>query len=627
VVTGQVPADSRAHLIVFAGVFLTLAFASDPRVHPAGGEPRVTLLAVGAGLALLFWCARTLRARADIAFSLVEALLAARLLWGLAIDPGWIHDRRVSGLCAHLAFLVIAFLCRQAAMAARDAEGEAGRSGRVGVSRGFLNAVWLCALSQAVLGLAQAAVAPNGLDGGLTKTPLLGTLGAANAFGALMGVGFVAALGAGWIGPRGWWRRSALAAAPVIGGALVLNGSRGAALGVAGAGALAVWARWVVDPRSEARTRRRMLVATPAAIGLMALLTLGLHRMSPESGEGRLISWSLAADMVRDRPITGIGPGRFGVVHPAYQAAYFEDPDHREATHKATFIQHAHSIYVTATAETGVPGGLLFVLPWAVALLGLAGRAPPDGAPAPRARLAVLGVLGAILVHGAVDAVLLHPLLGAVAYAAAGLAPAPTWTWRLAAAGAKRRPLAPALALALGAVAVAAGIMVPAVRAYPGRLLWRQGLEASRPEEAVARLRAARERLPWEGRVAGHLGQVLLRAGRPGEAIEPLTWALALHGDPAFHIALSQAYVQEGDTLRARVHADSAIAIYPDRIGPHLAAARVHHAAGRDADARTSLTRCILRQTRVQSAAVEALAREAERMWRTWYGEPLPAAG
>jgi len=130
--------------------------------------------------------------------------------------------------------------------------------------------------------------------------------------------------------------------------------------------------------------RRVSLPACTAVLGL-AVLTLTLNpplrerflNSTTEKGSGSrsaLLETGLCA--VRERPLTGVGPGRF-------QARLWATPDMPQQAREHP--GKSHNQYLSMAAETGLPGALLFVV-----LLGwLAWRFPlsrPEG----------LGALGAL---------------------------------------------------------------------------------------------------------------------------------------------------------------------------------------------------------------------------------------
>ncbi len=137
-------------------------------------------------------------------------------------------------------------------------------------------------------------------------------------------------------------------------GATLATLSRGALVGLS---ALAPWA---------VATRRVPL--TGMVLGLVALLSVGaiaftlwaplLHdrlelksHAANKNVAGRQALWSGALRMAEDRPLTGVGPGRFGKEAPAYvrnNPLILENPV-------------VHNSYLHVLAETGVLGFIAFV--------------------------------------------------------------------------------------------------------------------------------------------------------------------------------------------------------------------------------------------------------------------------
>ena len=89
-------------------------------------------------------------------------------------------------------------------------------------------------------------------------------------------------------------------------------------------------------------------------------------------------------------------------------------------------------------------------------------------------------------------------------------------------------------------------------------------------------------------------------------------------------LALTQAQIGLGWLEPAKDNARRLAAGYPDRLAPRLLLARIHHARGEEAQARVALASSIRRDTWYRSDAVEALAEEAERLWRAWYDDAPP---
>lgn len=114
------------------------------------------------------------------------------------------------------------------------------------------------------------------------------------------------------------------------------------------------------------RWRPRVLAATTAlAVGAVTYFTAFASLPARErvlnvggGGSGRLDLWTIAARMIADHPIRGIGSGQFQTasVHYLLQPGALERGDLILVKPKV-----AHNTYLNITAELGIVGGLLFL--------------------------------------------------------------------------------------------------------------------------------------------------------------------------------------------------------------------------------------------------------------------------
>lgn len=192
----------------------------------------------------------------------------------------------------------------------------------------------------------------------------------------------------------------ALGAAALGAGLLVLllTRSRGGVIGLLAAILTGLWsARHHLD-------RRRAAVL--AGLSLVTLIGAGLVlaergvQLTEGSGEVRIESWRVALLVLRDRPFLGSGPGTFG-----RQLVELRDPLRLQEVHA-----HAHNMYLTLAAETGLVGALLAA--WLAGAFILAlhrGRhAPEQGFTLDRACIAGLMGWGT---HSLVDSFLDKPVI------------------------------------------------------------------------------------------------------------------------------------------------------------------------------------------------------------------------
>jgi len=186
-------------------------------------------------------------------------------------------------------------------------------------------------------------------------------------------------------------------------------------------------------PRMSARTRRRASVGIAAAI-VAAGIALGLphtlaqdwkrfiggapthgssgdlrQRLSDPSNDGRTELWRVALHGFAASPLHGTGAG-------TYQTIW----DERRP--RFAFVINAHSLYLQAMAELGIPGLLLLLILLGAVLGGLGARARGSSRSLYGALLAA-GVVWAL--HAGVDWDWEMPVVTLVFFATAGLALSP----------------------------------------------------------------------------------------------------------------------------------------------------------------------------------------------------------
>ncbi len=237
--------------------------------------------------------------------------------------------------------------------------------------------------------------------------PLEGPLDYTNATAALYLQGTIAALMVFTLVEGGTWRAVAGGAAVVLAAVTVLAGSQAASL-------------LLILPvvAIVARRHERQVVAALAALLAVALclsVLMGLvfspgHRLggidaSLETAlsERRLALWHDALALAAERPVVGVGPGRFQLESPVARS----DRDAR----------WAHQGFLQQAAEGGIVALALLVLAFALGFAAL--WFAPTSAGAVGLGAAALAALG---IHACVDYVLHFPVLPFVAAALVGVA-------------------------------------------------------------------------------------------------------------------------------------------------------------------------------------------------------------
>jgi O-antigen ligase len=196
-------------------------------------------------------------------------------------------------------------------------------------------------------------------------------------------------------GATGGARRWRAATAALLGVVVVFTFTRGIWLALLAA--LAIFA-WVFARRT--RTALAVLAAGALVAALLVpslLRSRALTMADREANVERLLLWETTWNMLRDRPLLGVGIGNY----PVAQAAYL-----RDEVPLAMTRTHAHNIWLQAAVERGALGALALL--WlAASLLREAvvavRRLPPQAAAARGLAVAALAALTGFFVDGLVQ--------------------------------------------------------------------------------------------------------------------------------------------------------------------------------------------------------------------------------
>ena len=558
-----------------AALVVVATLIVDPLAQHPYHAPKHYVLVVGSTLGLAVAARRGRMGAASV----FEVALGVRVLWLALTHPA------PSGIGLYVAgtLVVVAVVLR-----------GAGRGAHMAWQRAL---VAVC-VAQAAVGLVQGALIPPIAS---ARTTVVGTVGTANGFAALLALGLVVAVArAGRRSGRG--RAAYVSAAAIIGVALVANGSRGAAVAVAAAAAAAGLFR----VRS-----RRLVPAVALATVAVATLVGALAFVDGASSRGRLMAWTIAVRMAGDHPVTGVGFGRFGAEYAGYQARYLED--YPELSRQAAGLMQAHNEALQAVAEGGLVGGGLFIAAWTLALFYGCARARERDAP-PEAAVSAL-VLAAGLAHAAVDATL-HVLPVAIVLSAAASTVRFPWAYSFG----TRTPSYTAKTAALAAVAVAIALTA---WQYPGHHHWRRAAAAVHEgdwERADESFHTANRRLPGNGEILFQQGAALVIGGDHRDAergVRLLRASSHSYDDVNARLALSHGLVRLGRPDEAVREATAAAAAYPTRLHPLLVLAQAHVATGNARAAETVLNRCRRAPDAVLTPETLAVRRECGALARS----------
>lgn len=94
--------------------------------------------------------------------------------------------------------------------------------------------------------------------------------------------------------------------------------------------------------------------------GTLASRLGGIADQTSENSNIRLAYWKGSYELIKKRPIMGVGYGNWKVYAPLYTGKLLDDN---------TFSKHPHNDFIEIAGETGIPNALLFLSIFAIALL------------------------------------------------------------------------------------------------------------------------------------------------------------------------------------------------------------------------------------------------------------------
>jgi O-antigen ligase len=266
----------------------------------------------------------------------------------------------------------------------------------------LLSAAWLAADQNNIRALLRASVASGGLaalygiaqyfgwdpwlpavayqagEGPFTIVRPPGTLGHADYFAAWLVIVTFFGLALARMEEARWARLAALGMSILSSIAIVLGGTRAAALGLM-AGAIVL----VIVNRPRIRARAWMIGVVVAACGAIFFLSPAGTKLrarvhwSTEDvwGGARLLLWRDSLRMARHHPLLGFGPETFATEFPRYESADLA------RSYPDFYHESPHNIFLDALATRGAAGLLLLL-----GFCGLAVWAPSRRKPLANAR-------------------------------------------------------------------------------------------------------------------------------------------------------------------------------------------------------------------------------------------------
>lgn len=155
-----------------------------------------------------------------------------------------------------------------------------------------------------------------------------------------------------------------LAAAVCCLGLLLLLQSRSAWMGAIGGMVFLILVQRKKEPFLLFRRLRKFVI--PAVLLSLPLLAAGgylLYRMKADSATGRLLTWTVSGQLIRDHFLTGVGEGNFAPFYGQYQHAFFSsDAERARYGALAGDVRYAFNDELQLTAEDGIIGLVLRIM-------------------------------------------------------------------------------------------------------------------------------------------------------------------------------------------------------------------------------------------------------------------------
>jgi putative inorganic carbon (HCO3(-)) transporter len=349
----------------------------------------------------------------------------------------------------------------------------------------------------------------------------------------------------------------------ILGGALLLTASRAGMLGaLAGAATFAVAA--------PTRIRARWFVAAGLALLLVVAVAPPLrNRLISATAQSnsaifRWYTWVGTAEMIRERPLLGYGPGTFEHAYPQHAIV--------------GFTRMAHQTPLQIAAEAGVPALLLALAAVAMIARRLIAGLRSGGMRALECA-AGLAALAAVGVHNLADYTWYVPAVGMSLTAILGLALVPA-QGEASEAPPRRWPLWLAAALALiVALLAAGGLQAQRLQAQAKAMVAR-----GHYQPAAAALRRAAELDPLDAGIAADLAQAVAvtAIGPPTRALELRLRAAELNPlDGGNYVGLAELYARLDEEQSALAAAQRAVEVAPNSARSYVTLAQLQERFGR----------------------------------------------
>lgn len=378
--------------------------------------------------------------------------------------------------------------------------------------------------------------------------------------------------------------------------------SRSAWLAIIAGGLVVLAIRYGLSGRAKAffqRNRKRAVLITLAVIGLVAVAFAGLYNLKRGSADGRLFLWEIAAEIIKENPLSGVGLGNFAGAYGQAQYDYFvRDVDPAEAM-MADSPAYAFNEFIQIGVEQGLIGLALFLIVVFIAVR----HCLRD-----RRKAGILGSATAVLVFALTSYPfsILPVCIAFVVLLALSNREQVGWEWP------KFPSWGLAVLLAGGCICFAAGTG-PLRQAYRS---WRILMMTAQYNQ-YDYSKDFQELVTYFNKNDKFLfsyGKALSAQDKFHESIHILMKGVSRSSDPMFYNLIGNNYLALGEAGKAEEYYWKAYYTLPNRHYPLYLLAKLYHETGQDEKARSMARQILDKEPKVMSTAIREMQDYARKI-------------
>jgi O-antigen polymerase len=631
----------NTHRMVYllVAVVAILVFSVDSSLYMSYHTTKLLLLLVAVPVILIVNCFYVWSKQRRLTFhiSLIEILIALQILWGIAGNVSLVTHPSNNKMYFMISLLLLVFFVRQLYEEQIPLQEHQGNGTENTIPPLFLRSLWIMGFIQAIFGLVQYynyLLSPP-MNVIIIKSPMVGTIGTANGYGAFMAIAGMALI-------TDLFQFDSLKSKVVLGlcgivivAALILNGCRGALLALLCSALFFILlasrrqlsknvfsSSQIHEKKTIVHFSRKAIVLLCAGLVITGSISYVLFYRNVESSKGRMFVWNVSLPMLLEHPVQGVGVDRYAIEYLNYQRKFFDIDVNKAFAPKAANMKGSLNEYLQAFCESGFVGGILFLGMWGCALWFFLREQKKYSWEQIISSYSVASVLLVILLHSIVEIPLQVIPIAAIAFTCLGLVSLPPAYVRSFTITSK-----PSFGIVIVLlVSYSSFIGFRTVQQYHGFVHWQRGYEYGLREQwipAIEEYETALNALPQNGELLVDLGTNLVMKKSYSKGVYVLKEAQQWFNDRNIYLSLSYAYLRMENYAEAERQAKIAASMFPDQLAPNILLGEIYYKQGRIKESKQVLRKCIRNETAIQSADVQQINWNARELWKQLYHQEI----